>query len=93
MMVLAWIILIGFAAGSIARLVMPGPNKPKGFVLTTLIGAAGAMLASVGGEFLGLYQRHMHVGAGLIGATVGAIIILYVWNLLVVLEIIPDHGL
>ena len=93
MSVLAWIFLIGFFAGSIARLIMPGPNKPKGFVVNTLIGTAGAILTSFGGEFFGLYHRHLHVGAGLIGATVGAIIILYIWNRLVLWGVIPDHGL
>ena len=45
--VLLWIIIIGFVAGVIARLLMPGPNTPKGFVVTTIIGVAGALLASV----------------------------------------------
>lgn len=39
MAVLLWVIVIGFIAGVIARLVMPGPNTPKGFVVTTIIGA------------------------------------------------------
>ncbi|MGA7039945.1 MAG: GlsB/YeaQ/YmgE family stress response membrane protein, partial [Pseudolabrys sp.] len=34
--VLLWVIVIGFVAGVIARLVMPGPNTPKGFVVTTI---------------------------------------------------------
>jgi uncharacterized membrane protein YeaQ/YmgE (transglycosylase-associated protein family) len=89
--VLLWIIIIGFGAGVIARLLMPGPNTPKGFVVTTIIGVAGAMLASVVGDLAGLYRPGQ--GAGLIGATIGALIILFVWNRLVAAEVIPDHGL
>ncbi len=89
--VLLWIIIIGFIAGVIARLLMPGPNTPKGFVVTTVLGVAGALLASVLGELLGLYRPGQ--GAGLIGATIGALIILFVWNRLVASQVIPDHGL
>jgi len=89
--VLLWIIIIGFVAGVIARLLMPGPNTPKGFVVTTIIGVAGAVLASIIGDFAGLYRPGE--GAGLIGATVGALVILFVWNRLVAAEVIPDHGL
>jgi len=86
-----WIILIGFVAGVIARLLMPGPNTPKGFVVTTVLGVAGAILASAIGDTIGLYRPGQ--GAGLIGATVGSLIILFVWNRLVASRIIPDHGL
>jgi uncharacterized membrane protein YeaQ/YmgE (transglycosylase-associated protein family) len=89
--VLIWIVLIGFVAGIIARLISPGPNKPKGFLLTTVVGVAGAFLASFLGDAVGLYRPGQ--GAGIIGATVGALIILFVWNRLVVRNIIPDHGL
>ena len=37
-----WIIIIGFVAGIIARMLAPGPNNPAGFILTTLLGIAGA---------------------------------------------------
>jgi uncharacterized membrane protein YeaQ/YmgE (transglycosylase-associated protein family) len=89
--VFLWIVVIGFIAGIIARLIMPGPNTPKGFVLTTILGIAGAFLASFAGEVTGLYRPGQ--GAGLIGATVGALIILFVWHRLVAAEIIPDHGI
>jgi hypothetical protein len=39
-----WIIIVGFVAGIVARLLAPGPNKPTGFVLTTVLGIAGAFL-------------------------------------------------
>ena len=89
--VLLWIVLIGFVAGIIARLLMPGPNKPKGFVVTTGLGIAGAFLATIVGDAAGLYRPGQ--GAGLIGATVGALVILFVWNRLVASRVIPDHGI
>jgi uncharacterized membrane protein YeaQ/YmgE (transglycosylase-associated protein family) len=89
--VLLWIVLIGFVAGIIARLLMPGPNKPKGFVVTTVLGVAGAFLATIVGDTAGLYRPGQ--GAGLIGATVGALVILFVWNRLVASRVIPDHGI
>ena len=89
--VLLWIVLIGFVAGIIARLLMPGPNKPKGFVVTTVLGVAGAFLATIVGDTAGLYRPGQ--GAGLIGATVGALVILFVWYRLVASRVIPDHGI
>ncbi|MGB8615303.1 MAG: GlsB/YeaQ/YmgE family stress response membrane protein [Pseudolabrys sp.] len=91
MAVLLWVIVIGFIAGVIARLVMPGPNTPKGFVVTTITGVAGALLATVVGDLVGLYRPGQ--GAGLIGATIGALVILFIWNRLVAAQVIPDHGL
>jgi uncharacterized membrane protein YeaQ/YmgE (transglycosylase-associated protein family) len=89
--VLLWIIIIDFIAGVIARLIMPGPNTPKGFVVTTVLGVAGAFLASFLGEAVGLYRPGQ--GAGLVGATFGALILLFIWNRLVAAEVISDHGL
>jgi len=91
MPVLLFIIVIGFVAGIIARLLSPGPNKPKGFILTTVLGVAGAFLATFIGGSIGLYRPHQ--GAGLIGATFGAIVILFLWNQLVTRGLIPDHGI
>ena len=87
---LLWITLIGFVAGTIARLLMPGPNTPKGFVLTTVLGIAGAFLASFVGIAAGWYQPYHF--AGIIGAAVGAMVILFIWHRLVIWRIIPDHG-
>jgi uncharacterized membrane protein YeaQ/YmgE (transglycosylase-associated protein family) len=89
--VLLVILAIGFVAGIIARVLMPGPNTPKGFVLTTALGVAGALVASFLGQALGIYRPHQ--GAGVIGATVGALLILYVWHRLVAKGVITDHGL
>jgi len=79
-------------AGVIARLLMPGPNNPKGFILTTLLGIAGALLATLVGHITGLYRPPFE-GAGFIGATVGAVAILFIWHALVHLRVIRDHGL
>ena len=85
-----WVTLIGFVAGTIARLLMPGPNTPKGFVLTTVLGIAGAFLATFVGDYLGWYRPHQF--AGFIGAAVGALVILFIWHRLVTWGVIPDHG-
>jgi uncharacterized membrane protein YeaQ/YmgE (transglycosylase-associated protein family) len=86
-----WIALIGLVAGTIARLIMPGPNRPHGFLLTIVLGIAGAFLATFIGQAAGLYRPDQ--GAGFIGATVGAVVLLFIWNRLVVRNVIPDHGL
>ena len=85
-----WIIIIGFIAGRIARVLSPGPNEPKGFILTTLLGIAGAFLATFIGQTVGWYR--LDQGAGLIAATVGALIVLFVWNRLVAHRLIRDPG-
>jgi uncharacterized membrane protein YeaQ/YmgE (transglycosylase-associated protein family) len=58
----------------------PAPNNPGGFVLTTLLGIVGAFLATYLGQAIGWYRADE--GAGLIGATVGALIVLFIWHLL-----------
>ena len=73
-----WTILIGFIAGVLAKLVTPGENEPSGFILTTLLGIVGAFVATYLGQALGWYEAGE--GAGLIGATVGAIIVLLIWG-------------
>jgi uncharacterized membrane protein YeaQ/YmgE (transglycosylase-associated protein family) len=73
-----WTIIIGFLAGVIAKFLMPGENEPSGFILTTLLGVAGAFVATFLGQALGWYRADE--GAGLIGAVVGAIIVLAVWG-------------
>jgi uncharacterized membrane protein YeaQ/YmgE (transglycosylase-associated protein family) len=73
-----WTIIIGFAAGVIAKLVTPGSNEPSGFVLTTILGIVGAFVSTWLGQALGWYRPDE--GAGLIGAVVGAIIVLFIWG-------------
>jgi uncharacterized membrane protein YeaQ/YmgE (transglycosylase-associated protein family) len=75
-----WTILIGFIAGVIAKFIMPGSREPSGFILTTILGIVGAFVASFLGQALGWYQPGE--GAGLIGAVIGAIIVLAVWGMI-----------
>jgi len=85
-----WIIIIGFIAGLIARFLSPGPNEPKGFILTTALGIAGSFLATFLGQMIGWYRADQ--GAGLIAATVGAVLVLFIWNRLVASRMISDPG-
>ena len=85
-----WIIIIGFIAGLIARLLAPGPNNPSGFVLTTVLGIVGAFLATFVGQAVGWYR--LDQGAGLIGATIGAVVVLFIWHRLVAKRVISDPG-
>lgn len=73
-----WILLIGLVAGILARLISPGPNSPSGFLLTVVLGVAGAFLATFIGQTIGWYR--LDQGAGFIGATVGAIVVLFICN-------------
>jgi uncharacterized membrane protein YeaQ/YmgE (transglycosylase-associated protein family) len=75
-----WTIIIGFIAGVIAKFIMPGPNEPQGFILTTILGIVGAVVASYLGRMVGWYEPGE--GAGLIGAVVGAIIVLFVYGII-----------
>jgi len=74
-----WTIIIGFVAGVIAKFIMPGDNEPSGFILTTILGIVGAFVATYLGQALGWYRPGE--GAGLVGAVVGAIIVLFVYGL------------
>jgi uncharacterized membrane protein YeaQ/YmgE (transglycosylase-associated protein family) len=85
-----WIIIVGFVAGLVARWLSPGPNEPSGFVLTTVLGIAGAFLATFIGQSLGWYR--LDQGAGFIAATVGAVVVLFIWNRLVAAGVIGDAG-
>ena len=85
---LLWIIVIGFVAGLIARSLMPGPNSPSGFVFTTILGIVGAFVATYLGQHFGWYR--IDQGAGLIGATLGAVLVLFVYNRLVVSHTVND---
>jgi len=75
-----WTIIIGFVAGIIAKFVMPGDNEPQGFILTTLLGIVGAFVATWLGQALGWYAAGQ--GAGLIGAVVGAVIVLFIYGMI-----------
>jgi uncharacterized membrane protein YeaQ/YmgE (transglycosylase-associated protein family) len=73
-----WTIIIGFIAGVIAKFLHPGDNEPSGFILTTILGIVGALVATWLGQAVGWYGPGE--GAGFIGAIVGAIVLLVIWG-------------
>jgi uncharacterized membrane protein YeaQ/YmgE (transglycosylase-associated protein family) len=75
---LIWTIVIGFVAGVIAKFITPGTNEPSGFILTTILGVVGAFVATFLGQAMGWYRPGE--GAGLIGAVIGAVIVLVIWG-------------
>ena len=74
--IVGWI-LFGLIVGLVAKLVMPG-HDPGGIVMTTALGIVGAILGGFIGRLLGLYQAGQ--GAGYIMATLGAVLILFVYR-------------
>jgi uncharacterized membrane protein YeaQ/YmgE (transglycosylase-associated protein family) len=78
-MSILWTIIIGFIAGVIAKFIMPGDNEPTGFILTAILGIVGAFVATYLGQASGWYGPGQ--GAGLIGAVVGAIIVLVIYGM------------
>lgn len=76
-----WTIIIGFVAGVIAKFLYPGKNEPSGFIMTTILGIIGAVVATYLGQALGWYRADQ--AAGFIGAVVGAIIVLFIYGLIV----------
>ena len=71
-------ILIGLVIGIVAKFLMPG-RDPGGFIITTLLGIAGATVGAYLGRALGLYQ----VGqpAGFIASVIGAMLLLFVYRM------------
>jgi uncharacterized membrane protein YeaQ/YmgE (transglycosylase-associated protein family) len=82
-----WIIIVGFVAGILARWLSPGPNNPSGFILTVVLGIVGAFLATFIGQMIGHYGPDQ--GAGFITATIGAVVVLFIWNRLVASGVLP----
>jgi uncharacterized membrane protein YeaQ/YmgE (transglycosylase-associated protein family) len=83
---IVYIFVVGLVAGFIAKLLSPGPNNPSGFILTAVLGIAGAFLATFIGQAIGHYEPGQ--GAGFITATIGAIVVLFIWHRLVAAGII-----
>ncbi|OTG89512.1 GlsB/YeaQ/YmgE family stress response membrane protein [Acinetobacter sp. ANC 3832] len=79
MMALIGAIIIGFFAGLIARAIHPGDDK-AGFILTTALGIVGSLVATYGGQLLGLYPKGS--SAGFIASVIGAIIVLFIYNMI-----------
>ncbi len=72
-------IVIGFIAGLIARAIHPGDDK-LGFLMTTVLGIAGSLIATFSGRFLGLYNENS--AAGFIASVIGAVVILFIYNMI-----------
>lgn len=72
-------LVVGLIAGVIAKLLMPGKD-PGGCIITILLGIAGAFVATYLGKLLGIYEPGDT--AGFIGATIGAIIILWFYRII-----------
>jgi uncharacterized membrane protein YeaQ/YmgE (transglycosylase-associated protein family) len=74
---LGWIIL-GAVAGILGKFLMPGKD-PGGFIVTILLGIAGALLAGFVGQAVGFYKEGE--GAGWIAATLGAVVLLFIYRM------------
>lgn len=74
-----WTIIIGAIVGAVAKFIMPGKNEPQGFIMTAILGIVGALVATYGGQAIGLYSAGQ--SAGFIGSLVGAIIVLVVYGM------------
>jgi uncharacterized membrane protein YeaQ/YmgE (transglycosylase-associated protein family) len=77
MLHLLWIIIIGFVAGAVAKLLMPGKD-PGGFLITIALGVVGALLSTLLGKLVGWYKPGE--SAGFIGAVIGAVILLVIYR-------------
>ncbi len=75
-----WTIIIGFVAGVIAKFATSSEREPQGFILTTILGIVGALVATYLGQALGWYQAGEK--AGFFGAIVGAVLVLVAWGLI-----------
>jgi uncharacterized membrane protein YeaQ/YmgE (transglycosylase-associated protein family) len=77
--ILSWI-LFGLVVGIIAKLLMPG-RDPGGFIVTILLGIAGALLGGFIGQTMGFYGQNQ--GAGWLMSILGAIVLLALYRMLV----------
>ena len=75
-----WAIIAGAVVGLVARLISPSPHNPRGFVLTTVLGIVGSVVATFLGRAIHLYGPDQ--GAGIIASIVGAVIVLWIWHAL-----------
>ena len=71
-------IFIGLLAGLVARFLKPGDDS-MGWIMTILLGIVGALVATYGGQALGIYDAGE--AAGFVGAVIGAIVLLVIYGL------------
>jgi uncharacterized membrane protein YeaQ/YmgE (transglycosylase-associated protein family) len=77
-MAIIGVLVIGLIIGLLARFITPGPN-PRGIIVTIVIGIVGAVIATYGGQALGLYAQGEP--AGFIGSVLGAVVLLVLLRL------------
>lgn len=73
-----WVIIIGFVAGVIAKFIMPGDNEPSGFILTTILGIVGSLVANFIAVKIGWAASNE--GVSLVSGVVGALILLVIYH-------------
>ena len=71
-------LVIGLLVGLVARFVLPGRDR-HGILVTILIGIAGSLIATYGGQAAGLYSAGQ--AAGFIGSVVGAVVLLVIFRM------------
>jgi uncharacterized membrane protein YeaQ/YmgE (transglycosylase-associated protein family) len=74
-----WIVIVGFVAGALAKYIMPG-KEGGGFVMTTLLGIGGAFVGDWLGGLLGMNRLLDGLLGSIVSATLGALVILWVYN-------------
>lgn len=74
------VVLIGFFAGLLARMLSKNPKDPSGCLLTTFLGILGALLFSWIGQATGMYAKGEY--AGFIGAVIGSLLVLAIWRMI-----------
>src|SRR4029078_9509446 len=80
LMSIIWAVIIGFLVGLVAKFLMPG-RDPGGFIVAAVRGIVGAVVAPFLGQAMGIYAAGQ--SAGFIGAVIGAIVVLFIYNLIV----------
>lgn len=76
-MSLIWTIIVGFIVGVLAKLIHPD-RENMGFIMTTLLGVGGSLVAGYVGQAIGWYQAGQ--GAGFIGSVIGALVLLFIYG-------------
>jgi len=81
-----WTIIIGFIAGALAKLIMPGKD-PGGIIVTILLGIVGSFVGTMVGRAIGLYGSGQ--GAGIIVSILGAVLVLWLYRMFVARRAVP----
>jgi len=82
-----WTIIIGFLVGVLAKFIFPGKEN-MGFIKTTLLGIGGSLIATYGGQAIGLYESGRT--AGFFGALIGALILLLIYSFIKKKKSVPS---